>query len=185
MKIGKKKAIIAFALVLVLLSVALSGFRALEREIYQGHELLDDLHKTTFFIRGELGISSWDTEAKWYEGTDTLARMCGIQNKHGGSQRMVNYDKVYFLDGQSYEFWEIMVRLANVKWEDPRREEIVKIVQSLNYYYSMGGRFHDILFVDKGIYIHEGDYEKVLELLREDEEDWVFDRGQYYMRKDG
>ena len=96
---------------------------------------------------------------------------------------MVNYDKVYFLDGQSYEFWEIMVRLANVKWEDPRREEIVKIVQSLNYYYSMGGRFHDILFVDKGIYIHEGDYEKVLELLRE--EDWVFDRGQYYMRKDG
>jgi len=181
-RLGVRK-IVVLALALILLLAAFSGFRILEREMYQGHELLDDLYKTTFFIRGELGISTWDTSEKWDEGTATLARMCGIQNKHGGSQRMVNYDKVYFLDGQSYEFWEIMVRLANVKWEDPRREEIVKIVQSLNYYYSMGGRFRDILFVDKGIYIHEGDYEKVLELLRE--EDWVFDRGQYYMRKDG
>ncbi|MBQ1215414.1 MAG: hypothetical protein IIX88_03685, partial [Firmicutes bacterium] len=110
-RLGVRK-IVVLALALILLLAVFSGFRILEREMYQGHELLDDLHKTTFFIRGELGISTWDTSEKWDEGTATLARMCGIQNKHGGSQRMVNYDKVYFLDGQSYEFWEIMVRLA-------------------------------------------------------------------------
>ena len=57
-----------------------------------------------------------------------------------------------------------MIELAELKWDNPKRAEIVYEISKWSYEYYIGGKPWTFLFQTKGIVV-KGDMEKVKNLL--------------------
>ena len=138
----------------VFLAIILCIFSCwLALELNQSFESMQKQHNAYTYLMNDSGIASWNTEEKWTEGCETLARILTCSNDNGSVTSWIDYRNLYFIDRRSGEFLEIVQEIVDVKWSNPNREKIVEEFLGLEFNRYIGGKPYQLLYQRKGYWI--------------------------------
>lgn len=115
--------------IIILICVAILMFLSFSRYIEEqvdGH-MLDtflDLQETFLYVKGEWGISSWESEKEWAEATSILQRNLMRKDYHLLPEKYCKYE--------TKEVYELLLGITYLRYEDTiLREQVVEQILNL------------------------------------------------------